>query len=288
MVNLIEGTEVPGYVTCRYGGSRAVFRGPAQDLSRPYIAFLGGAATLGKGLDHPFAELVERALGLPAVNLGASGAGPDFYLADRGVLEVASKARLAVVQLTGADALSNPFYSVHRRRNDRFLATRPALRSLYPEVDFADIHFTGHLLRTLSQTDAQRFALVRKGLQATWLSRMELLLDHLPPQRLLVWLTDGTTHLATTDTAESRVPPLVDEEMLNVLRPAVSGCVTVRCETPAVLCQPAAARSRIAETRTLPGPDVHERVAAGLVRRIAPLLPGMRAPLLLAGSVRTG
>ena len=288
MVNLIEGTEVPGFVTCRYGASRAVFRGPAQDLSRPYIAFLGGAVTLGKGLAHPFAELVERALGLPAVNLGASGAGPDFYLADRGVLEVAARARLAVVQLPGADALSNPFYSVHRRRNDRFLATTPALRALFPEVDFSDIHFTGHLLRTLSQTDDQRFAVVRNALRATWLSRMELLLDHLPPQRLLLWLTDCPTDTAATDGVVGRVTQLVDADMLKALRPAASGCVIVRCEPLAAPRQPAAEICRIAEACTLPGPDVHARIAADLVRRIAPLLSGKPAPLMLEGRVRTG
>ena len=134
MMTIPAGAGALDYFPCRYGASRAVFRGPERDLSRPYVALLGGSATFGKYVATPFADLVEQALGQPVANLGAQNAGPDFYLADRATLDIAARARVAVVQVTGADTLSNPFYTVHARRNDRFLAASPALRDLYPEV----------------------------------------------------------------------------------------------------------------------------------------------------------
>ncbi|HLQ19378.1 MAG TPA: DUF6473 family protein, partial [Tabrizicola sp.] len=110
------------YFPCRYGASKALFRGPQRDLSLPYVAMLGGSATFGKYVERPYPALVEAALGRPVANLGGLNAGPDFYLTDPAALDVAARAQVAVVQVTGAEALSNPFYTVHSRRNDRFLA----------------------------------------------------------------------------------------------------------------------------------------------------------------------
>ena len=39
-------------------------------------------------------------------------------------------ARLTVLQVTGAQNMSNRFYSVHPRRNDRFLKASPLLRAM--------------------------------------------------------------------------------------------------------------------------------------------------------------
>ena len=132
MLMLDAGAGALDYFPCRYGASKSLFRGPLRDLSRPYVAMLGGSPTFGKYVDHPYPALVERALGLPVANLGGLNAGPDFYLSDPGLMDVAAGAQLAVVQITGAEAVSNPFYSVHGRRNDRFLAATPALRPLTP------------------------------------------------------------------------------------------------------------------------------------------------------------
>jgi hypothetical protein len=265
MMTIPAGAGALDYFPCRYGASRAVFRGPERDLSRPYVALLGGSATFGKYVATPFADLVEQALGQPVANLGAQNAGPDFYLADRATLDIAARARVAVVQVTGADTLSNPFYTVHARRNDRFLAASPALRDLYPEVDLADIHFTRHLLQVLYRTDPQRFQTVRQALQVTWLARTRQLLAHLPPRRVLLWLADS----ALPDADLGPGPLFVDHALLDALRPAIADLVMV--DAVATVDDRTCPETEVAQAASLPGASVHAAIAAAL----APVVSGM-------------
>jgi hypothetical protein len=265
MLPLQAGAGAPGENSCRYGASRATFRGPASDLSRPYVAFLGGSATYGKMSQQPFPHLVEQATGLTCVNLAAPNAGPDFYLADPGTLAVAAGAQAAVIQVPGAEGLSNPFYTVHNRRNDRFLAATPALRRLFPEVDFADIHFTRHLLTVLSATDPVRFAVVRKALAATWLSRMELVLDHLPPLRLLLWVGERAPSGEVADLRATSTPLFVDEAMVAALQQGVSA-------TLSAILHPEASAVQAGD------PVDHRAVAAVLAPRLRDLLSARTAP----------
>jgi predicted Zn-dependent protease len=65
-------------------------------------------------------------------------AGLDAFLHAPQVLALAGAARVTVVQAMGAQALSNRYYRVHPRRNDRFLGPSPALSALFREVDFTE------------------------------------------------------------------------------------------------------------------------------------------------------
>ncbi|WP_333817649.1 DUF6473 family protein [Tabrizicola sp.] len=223
MLVLDAGARAPDYAPCRYGASKSLFRGPGRDLSRPYVAMLGGSSTFGKYVDRPYPALVEAALGRPVANLGGLNAGLDFYLSDPATLDIASGARAAVVQITGAEALSNPFYTVHGRRNDRFLAATPALRALFPQMDFAEIHFTRHLLQVLQRSDAVAFGQVVRDLQRNWLAGMRQLLARLPARRVLLWLADT----APREQAEGLdlAPLFIDRQMLAALTPEVSALI---------------------------------------------------------------
>lgn len=268
MMLLVQaGAGALDYFPCRYGLSRATFRGPARDLSGPYIVALGGSSTFGKYVARPYPTLLEQAMGRPVANLGGLNAGLDFYLSDPAALRVASRARVAVVQITGADALSNPFYTVHVRRNDRFLTATPALRSLYPEVDFTDIHFTRHLLQVLARTDAARFAGLRATLQDTWLARMRQLMAHLPLRRVLLWLADTPPPAKAAGFEGASGPMLVDAGMLAALAPVTTTLVeavaspTARAEGLARMHVP---QTEVEQARYLPPSAVHDEVAAML------------------------
>ena len=121
-----------------------MFRGPQRPLDGRYLAFLGGTETFGKFYDSPFPALVERRIGTPCVNLGAVNAGVDVHARDATVLAACHDAAATVIQLPGVQNQSNRFYSVHPRRNDRFLRPSAALETLYPDIDFTDIAFTRH------------------------------------------------------------------------------------------------------------------------------------------------
>ena len=261
------------YYPCRYGTSRLLFRGPRRSLDRPYIAFLGGTETYGKYVPDPYPDLVEDAVGFAAINLACVNAGVDVYLGEPDVIDIARKAEAVVVQIMGAGNLSNRYYSVHPRRNDRFIGATPLLRSLFREVDFTEFNFTRHMLTTLQATSKDRFAVLADELRATWLQRMTQLLAQLPQRTVLLWLADQRPPerrgLIGSD------PVLVDAAMLAQLRHLAQGYVEVLVPPDArnggldgmaftALDAPAAA--------LLPGPGVHRDVAQLLAQALEPVL----------------
>ena len=181
--------ESLNYDLCEYPGSRLRFRGPRRDLTGDYVAFLGGTDTFGKYIVQPFPDLVEQALNLPCVNFGWCNAGADVFVNDEGVLDAARRARAVVLQLPCAQNMSNRYYSVHPRRNDRFLGPTALMRNVFPEVDFTEFNFTRHLLRHLQAAAPDRFATLRKELQTLWISRMRLLLSVFDQPVVLLWLS---------------------------------------------------------------------------------------------------
>lgn len=274
MMLLDAGAGAPDYFPCHYGASRAVFRGPQRDLSRPYVAVLGGSASFGKYVAQPWPALLEEVLTTPVANLAAQNAGPDLYLSDPAALGIAAGAAVAIVQITGVEGLTNPLYSVHARRNDRFLAATPALRALYPEVDFTDIHFTRHLLMVLRRTDARRFQDVQTILQQTWVDRMRALLARLPNRRVLVWVSDTPLPARPAEIGPGFGPWLVDRDMVAALAgPAVRLIEAVPSQ--AALTAGCAGmhfpETEAQQARALPGAAVHAEVALRLapeVRRL--------------------
>ncbi|WP_068306883.1 DUF6473 family protein [Pararhodobacter sp. CCB-MM2] len=121
--------------------------------------------------------------------------GVDYHLGDALLLDRASRAQSVLMLLPSLGNLSNAFYRVHPRRNDRFVVARAPLRALFPEVDFALFTFTGHALGTLHATCPERFGLVRQALVEAWLLRMGILLDMLPQDGVLI-STPAPSYLA--------------------------------------------------------------------------------------------
>lgn len=216
----VMGRRVPDYDICSYDGSRLTFRGPKPDLSRPYVAFLGTTDTFGKLVERPFPELLADHLPVSAVNLGMQNGGVDAYLGDPAVIEVAKQAQLRVVQVIGALNLSNHYFKVHPRRNDRFIAANEGLRRLFPEVDFAHFHFTKAMLNALKDCSDKRYRMVCKELQDIWLARMTMLLTLLGERTILLWI--GQKPPVQDATLEPSEPMLVDADMIARMRQKTS------------------------------------------------------------------
>ena len=253
------------YFPCRYGNSRLLFRGPRRSLTAPYVAVLGGTETYGKFAPHPFPDELEERIGRAVVNLGCINGGPDVFLNDADTLAVARGARAVVVQAMGAQNLTNRFYTVHPRRNDRFIAASAELRALYPDVDFTEFTFTRHLLAVLAARSPARFARLQAELRQTWVDRMSRLLALLPGRRLMLWLGDPPPGEGAADPFAPA--PLVDGAMLHALAPLAERLITVPLDAPgrdlsglafAPLGAPAAA--------TVPSRADHLRVAAALAQ----------------------
>ncbi len=252
------------YYPCRYGMSKLLFRGPQRAVSGGYCVALGGTETYGKFVPVPYPALLEQRLGVPVINLGCVNAGPDVYLNDSAVLDVAAGAQVAMVQVVGAQNLTNRYYAVHPRRNDRFLSASPLMRQMFREVDFTEFHFTRHMLQSLQAVGPDRFEILAEELRAAWVQRMKALLTRLPRARVLVWLGDHPPLRAGLSPDLHRDPILVDAEMIAALMPYVSayaehvggavqstaGMVFAPMEEPAA--------------QGLPGPAVHQALATTL------------------------
>lgn len=219
------------YAPCRYGNSRLFFRGPKKSLEGQYITFIGGTETYGKFIPVPFPELVESAIRISCINFGAVNASIDAFLQESVVLSAANNSSLNVVQVTGAHNMSNRFYTVHPRRNDRFVRASSVLRAIYPEVDFTEVCFTRHLLNHLYKVSPERFEIIREEVQQAWRARMRGFLQDIGQHTYLLWFSDrlpSDAHWADRDDPLGAEPLFITRAMLDELRPIVRGVVLVQ------------------------------------------------------------
>ena len=220
-----QGAGALDYLPCRYGKSKLLFRGPKRKLDRPFVAALGGTETYGKFVAEPWPALVEAQTGLRMVNFGYPNAGLDVYLNDPEIGEALSKAQLTVIQLLGAHNLSNRYYAVHPRRNDRFLRASQLMRSVFKEIDFTEFNFTRHMLQTLQRRTPERFEILADELRNAWVARMRLLIERSAAPVVLLWL--GEYRAQVDRDGFGPEPLLVTSEMVDRLRPLVQAVVRV-------------------------------------------------------------
>ena len=247
------------YHPCRYGSSRTIFRGPAVRLDTPYTVVVGSSEIYGRYVADPVTDRLAERTGRQVVNLGVQNAGIDAFYQDDDIMQVIEGAETVVLQAMGAANMSNRFYTVHRRRNDRFLKRSVAMDNLYPDVDFSEFSFTRHMLLRLRELSAEKFEVVRQELATAWIARMRSLIERVPGRRILLSIEDRR------DQGLGVEPHFVTPDMLHTLSETLDGIV--RCdvtqdfleidttemvypeleEDVARQCLPPAAHARIAE-----------------------------------------
>jgi hypothetical protein len=270
---VIEPKEI-GYRPCRYGSSDVLFRGPRRSLDAPYIAFVGATETYGKFIQQPFAALVETATQRTCVNLGCVNGGIDVFVNDQSVMDICRDADLTVLQIMGANNLSNRFYSVHPRRNDRFVDASSVLKAIYSDVDFSEFSFTRHMLGALHDTSPQRFEIVVNELRQAWSARMKNLLGQIGKRVILLWFSDEALSDQDWSMRPSQLqtdPLFITASMVDELRPLVAD-VVVANPTAAALSEgvsgmvfPASQESMASE---MMGVRCHQEASAHLIAAI--------------------
>jgi hypothetical protein len=226
-----------GCAPCHYGHSKVLFRGPRKRLDRPYMAFVGGTETYGKFVQQPFPSLVEAEMGQTCVNFGCVNAGVDAFVNDHSVLEICRGADLTVLQIMGANNLSNRFYSVHPRRNDRFIDATSVLQAIYGDIDFSEFSFTRHMLGALHDQSPQRFEIVVKELQQAWSARMKKLISTIGKQVILLWFSEDSLSDQDWSVRPSQLqtdPLFITATMIDELRPLVADVVVVNPSSQAL------------------------------------------------------
>jgi len=255
------------YRPVRYPGVRLSFRGPARDLQRGYVACMGGTETYGTFVERPWPALLEAAGGPACLNLGVPNAGPDLWLAPGGPLPLAQGARAVVLQIPCGMNLSNPFYAVHPRRNDRFLRAAPPLERLYPEVDFTEFHFTRHMMRHLHARSSERFSRMRAAVQAAWVQRMVALLGRITSPVILLWLSNHAPGSGSEGSDIDADPAFVSRAMLDAIAPHAQAMVVAVISGTARAQGTRGMRFDLMQegvAAALPGPLAHREVAEAL------------------------
>lgn len=223
----------PGDDICCFGGLRLAVRDASRLLEGRFVAFLGGSETCPRRVAEPYPALLERELGEVCLNFGQPNASAEAALQEPAVLLACRQAALTVVAVTGAAGLSNRLYSVHPRRNDRFTRPSDTLRVLMPEVDFAEVCFTRHLLGTLRAAAPDRFGRVQAELRTAWLARMRTLLTAIGPQVVVLWFAPFPPPEEEAEGGPLGPDPLfVTAPMLRALQPLARATVVVPGDGP--------------------------------------------------------
>jgi len=219
-----RGAEALDYLNCRYGRSKLQFRGPRRRLKGDYITFVGGTETYGKCVQQPFVDLVQSALDMKCVNFGCMNAGIDAFINDPSVPQAANDARITVVQVMGAQNMSNRYYSVHPRRNDRFVRASKSLDVLYGNLDFSQFNFNGHLLQFLENKSPDRFQAIIQELRDAWVARMIQFLTDIQGPKILLWFANKSIEDAEVVSGN---PLMIPKEMMDLVRPHANEIVEV-------------------------------------------------------------
>lgn len=206
---------------------------PPLVLPGSYAAFIGGSATLGRGVSAPFAQAVGQRLGIDILNLGTDGAGAGYFLGNPELMAAAAGSRVCIVEAMCPTMISNRMFSVCARHNAHLDDTSDLLRAIYPEIDFSAFTLTAGMLEATRLCDPARFRLVVNEMRNAWIGRMLALVEAIGAPTMLLWLSTGRTEDpsgARVCTLRHPAPKFVDQAMVQVLRPSVSA--VVECVVP--------------------------------------------------------
>jgi hypothetical protein len=101
--------DVVDYAMYALGGTDLCFRGPPLESYAPgdYFTCLGAAQTFGCFCPRAFPDLLAERLGLPALNLGYGGAGPEFFANNPKLDRYINGGRFVILQVMSGRSQSN-------------------------------------------------------------------------------------------------------------------------------------------------------------------------------------
>jgi hypothetical protein len=103
--------DICDYQEFRVRDCDVMFRGPGFDPfeaeSGSFFTCLGAAQTYGCYFDDPFPRLLEKEIGLKALNLAVGGTGPGFYLQYPSLIEAMNRGKFVILQAMAARHESN-------------------------------------------------------------------------------------------------------------------------------------------------------------------------------------
>lgn len=178
-----EDERAIDYQLWKLPGTNLEARGPGlPELPERFFVAIGAAQTFGRFVPQPYCALVAERIGLPAVNLGFSGAGPSFFTQHPPLLDVINRAEFAIMQFFSGRSVSNSRFVVQLNQG----LVRP--RGAVPEVPaaFAEDAYR----RFLHDESIEEVVRLRTEARVNYIAEMNALLDRIHvPVMLLYWST---------------------------------------------------------------------------------------------------
>ncbi len=131
--------EVVDYQMFELPKTRLYFRGPQPGLTRgQYFTCVGAAQTLGCFCDQPFPTLLSNRIGLPVLNLGYGGAGPEFFERHESLDAYINAGQFLILQVMSGRSQSN---SIFEGRGLEYLRRRSDGLALSSDEGYRDLLF---------------------------------------------------------------------------------------------------------------------------------------------------
>jgi hypothetical protein len=248
--------EVVDYHMYELEGTGLQFRGPppANLQAGQYFTCIGAAQTFGCFCEHPFPALLSARLGLPVLNLGYGGAGPEFFERHGSLDRYINGGQFVVIQVMSGRSQSNSLFEsrgleyLMRRSDGDWIGANAAYSDLLNGIpDLRFLPSTGArslarrvLRRVLPLLLSRRWAAptVRHIVEETrsgWIKNYSRLFARIKVPSVLFWFSKRPPayieNLTNVETLFGEFPQLVNSQMLAELRP-LSGnfveCITSR------------------------------------------------------------
>ncbi len=216
------------------------FRGPFPDAvlkGGDYFACIGAAQTLGCFCDEAYPDLVAQKIGIPALNLGYGGAGPEFFLKQDSLLPYLNRARFVVMQVMSGRSQSNMLYDcdgleyVRLHKDGRRLGAGEAFAEMLRGPDAVyNLPLPFRVRRKLANLAARPHArAVVSDLRDAWVQSSLDLLERIEVPVILLWFSKRQPAYHEGYSTQSQLfgefPHMITPDMLARLRPKVAAYV---------------------------------------------------------------
>ena len=242
--------EVVDYAMYELADTGLSFRGPEFDRSGDYFTCLGAAQTFGCFCDRAYPQLLAERFGIPALNLGYGGAGPEFFDRRSDLDRFINGGRFAIVQIMSGRSQSNSALDCGglelqtRRADGKRLGATAAWREM--------LDGPGLLKKILPSKPARMVGRLVSGARvrqlvaetrSAWVESYRNWLSRIEVPVVLVWFSrrapEYQLSIRNTKTLFSDYPQLIDRDTVDALRAVLGSQVEyVECVTDRGMPQP--------------------------------------------------
>ena len=244
---VLRDWDVTDYKCHELPGTGLWFRGPAPDRLETgrYFTAIGAAQTFGCFCDAPYPALLEKRLGLPALNLGYSGAGPRFFLRQDALLRRINDSAFCIVQVMSGRSTSNSLFDNREglahglRRSDGTPATAEQIFAAAIDRELARVPLVPRRVKeqVVKRTGLTLPAIRRLADESRrdWVDSFRALLEAISVPKILFWFSarspDYRPRYHRQGPLLGKYPQLIDAATLARITPladAYAECVSER------------------------------------------------------------